>query len=284
MNKIYIKISLALLSVTGYMQNMAFASDSTPSPNSPNETSKEILDNDSEDDIQQSSSNPKEVEHLLYDDPEEAIKAADVISESLAHIHKQIGNINDYKLYSKQDGAILYFKKFKDTEIGKLELTIPNPDSYDDIVNMLWDPNGAKNFDNSFIKGTIRRVYNKNLLIIQQRHKSGMKAWNGYYHALGGKIELSKDKTMIIVVSSDMNDHDGGKNKKYVNPFVESANSFKPDIDSEEDIRNGDLYKMYINLVAFFIKKETDCVKVTYFISIYSHNNCNCIKYRMYSV
>ncbi|CXI94990.1 hypothetical protein PBK173_000387900 [Plasmodium berghei] len=73
---------------------------------------------------------------------------------------------------------------------------------------------------------------------------------------------------MIIVVSSDMNDHDGGKNKKYVNPFVESANSFKPDIDSEEDIRNGDLYKMYINLVAFFIKKETDCVKVTYFISI----------------
>ncbi|SCL83547.1 hypothetical protein PBNK65NY_000499200, partial [Plasmodium berghei] len=152
MNKIYIKISLALLSVTGYMQNMAFASDSTPSPNSPNETSKEILDNDSEDDIQQSSSNPKEVEHLLYDDPEEAIKAADVISESLAHIHKQIGNINDYKLYSKQDGAILYFKKFKDTEIGKLELTIPNPDSYDDIVNMLWDPNGAKNFDNSFIK------------------------------------------------------------------------------------------------------------------------------------
>lgn len=65
-----------------------------------------------------------------------------------------------------------------------------------------------------------------------------------------------------------MNDHDGGKNKKYVNPFVESANSFKPDIDSEEDIRNGDLYKMYINLVAFFIEKEADCVKVTYVSSV----------------
>ncbi|SCL87841.1 hypothetical protein, conserved [Plasmodium berghei] len=211
MNKGYIKIALALLSVAGYMQNMAFASDSTPSPNSPNETSKEILDNDSEDDIQQSSSNPKEVEHLLYDDPEEAIKAADIMTEALDFAQKHAEHTNDYKEYSKQDGVVLYFKKFKDTEIGKLELTIPNPDSYDDVVNILWDPNGAKNFDDKFIKGTIRRVYNKNLVIIQQLYKSLIRSWQRYYHALANKIELSKNKTAIVLVSSDMNDHDGGK-------------------------------------------------------------------------
>ncbi|SCL82076.1 fam-a protein, partial [Plasmodium berghei] len=230
----------------GYMQNMAFASDSTPSPNSPNEEA-----------IQQ-----------LYIDPKEAKQASDIMTEALDFAQKHAEHTNDYKEYSKQDGVVLYFKKFKDTEIGKLELTIPNPDSYDDVVNILWDPNGAKNFDDKFIKGTIRRVYNKNLVIIQQLYKSLIRSWQRYYHALANKIELSKNKTAIVLVSSDMNDHDGGKNKKYVNPFVESANSFKPDIDSEEDIRNGDLYKMYINLVAFFIEKEADCVKVTYVSSI----------------
>ncbi|WBY60004.1 fam-a protein [Plasmodium yoelii yoelii] len=269
MNKGYIKIALALLSVAGYMQNMAFATEYASSPDSSNETSKQVLYNDPEEDKQQSSVTPKEEEGLLYDDREEAIKAADVISEALAHIHKHIGNSNEYKLYSKEDdGARLYFKKFKDTEIGKLELTIPNPDSYEGIVNMLWDPNGAKNFDNSFVRGTIRRKYNKDLLITQQRHKSGLNAWKGYYHALAGKIELSEDKTIIVLVSSDMNDHDGGGNKEYINPIVESANSFKPDINSEADIRKGKLSKLYVNLVSFFIKKEPDCVKIIYLISV----------------
>ncbi|SCL83559.1 hypothetical protein, conserved, partial [Plasmodium berghei] len=61
MNKGYIKIALALLSVAGYMQNMAFASDSTPSPNSPNEEA-----------IQQ-----------LYIDPKEAKQASDIMTEAL---------------------------------------------------------------------------------------------------------------------------------------------------------------------------------------------------------
>ncbi|SBW38121.1 Acidic phosphoprotein precursor PCEMA1, putative, partial [Plasmodium berghei] len=187
----------------------------------------------------------------LYIDPKEAKQASDIMTEALDFAQKHAEHTNDYKEYSKQDGVVLYFKKFKDTEIGKLELTIPNPDSYDDVVSMLWDPNGAKNFDDKFIKGSIYRVYDQNLVIIQQRYKSLIRSWQRYYHALANKIELSKNKTAIVLVSSDMNDHDGGKNKKYVNPFVESANSFKPDIDSEEDIRNGDLYKMYINLVAF---------------------------------
>lgn len=65
-----------------------------------------------------------------------------------------------------------------------------------------------------------------------------------------------------------MNDHDGRNNGGYINPIVESANSFKPDVNSEEDIRNGELYKMYVNIAAFFFKKEADYVKVTYLSSV----------------
>ncbi|EAA20130.1 hypothetical protein [Plasmodium yoelii yoelii] len=119
-----------------------------------------------------------------------------------------------------------------------------------------------------FFLGHLARIYDPNLVIIQQRYKSLIRSWQRYYHALANKVELSKEKTAIVLVSSDMNDHDGGKNKKYVNPIVESANSFKPDIDSEEDIRNGDLYKMFVHLITFFVEKHADCVKVTYISSI----------------
>ncbi|KEG04701.1 fam-a protein [Plasmodium vinckei vinckei] len=245
MNKGYIKIALALLSVAGFMQNIAFADDSGSSP-------------------------PKHKENVpLPPSPEEAKQAADVMAEALAIAQKHAQKSEDYKLYSKEDdGAILYFKKINETEIGKLDLIIPNADSYADIVNMIWDPNGAKNFDSTFIEGNLPQVYNENLVIIQQRYKSAIGSWQRYYHALANKVELSKDETAILLASSDMNDHDGHCTRKYINPIVESANSFKPDINSQEDIRKGELSKMYVNLVAFFIKKGEDNVKITYISSI----------------
>ncbi|CAD2111718.1 fam-a protein [Plasmodium vinckei petteri] len=246
MNKGYIKIALALLSVASYMQNIAFARN-TISNNKP----------------------PSNENIPLPASPEEAKQAADIMADALAIAQKHAQNSEDYKLYSKEDnGAILYFKKINETEIGKLDLIIQNPDSYADVVSMIWDPNGAKNFDNTFIEGSVPQVYNENLVIIQQRYKSAIGSWQRYYHAIANKVELSKDETAILLVSSDMNDHDGYCDKKYVNPIVSSANSFKPDINSQEDIRKGGLSKMYVNLVAFFIKKEEDSVKVTYISSV----------------
>ncbi|CAD2111622.1 fam-a protein [Plasmodium vinckei] len=246
MNKGYIKIALALLSVASYMQNIAFARN-TISNNKP----------------------PSNENIPLPASPEEAKQAADIMVDALAIAQKHAQNSEDYKLYSKEDnGAILYFKKINETEMGKLDLIIQNPDSYADVVSMIWDPNGAKNFDNTFIEGSVPQVYNENLVIIQQRYKSAIGSWQRYYHAIANKVELSKDETAILLVSSDMNDHDGYCDKKYVNPIVSSANSFKPDINSQEDIRKGGLSKMYVNLVAFFIKKEEDSVKVTYVSSV----------------
>ncbi|CAD2111716.1 hypothetical protein YYG_04465 [Plasmodium vinckei petteri] len=253
MNIGYIKTALALLIAAGYMQSIAFAIGSISNSNSP---SNENI--------------------LLPADSEEANHAADVMAEALVFAYKHVQNTKLYKLYLKEDeGATLYFKRVNNIDIAKLELTIPNPNSYDGIINMLWNPNGEKNFDSSFIKGSFSRIYNKNLVIVQRRYKNSLGSGQIYYHALANKVEPSKDKTIIVMTSSDMNDHDVKPLKKYVypiieyvNPIVEYVNSFKPHIDSEDDIRNGRLSKMYVNLVAFFIKKEADCVKVTYVSSI----------------
>ncbi|VEV57609.1 fam-a protein [Plasmodium vinckei vinckei] len=268
MNKGYIKIALVLLSVAGYMKNIAFANENILSTDSSNEECKQLLSADIEHFKQLFSINSEDVERLLCTDPNEAKQAEDVAAEALAHLQYHAENTDDYYLYSKEDeGAIIYFKSFNGTDIGKLDLIIPNPDCYDDIIKMLWNPNAGKYFDDSFIKGQIARIYNINLGILHQRQRN-IRSWHGYYHALCSKRELSRDETVIIMVSSNMNDHDHKNNKDYINPIVESANSFKPDIDSEEDIRNGKLSKVYINLVGFIIKKEPDYIKFTYIVSV----------------
>ncbi|SCM08133.1 fam-a protein [Plasmodium chabaudi chabaudi] len=222
------------------------------------------------------NSSNKKVKQQLSINTKESKQAEDVMTEALVFAYKYVQNTKDYKLYLKDDeGAALYFKRVNNTDFAKLELIIPNPDSYDGIINMLWNPNGEKNFDSSFIKGSFSRIYNKNLVIVQRRYKNSLGSGQIYYHALANKVEASKDKTIIVLTSSDMNDHDGATFKKYaypiveyVNPIVEYVNSFTPHIDSEDDIRNGHISKMYVNLVAFFIKKEVDSVKVTYISSI----------------
>ncbi|ETB59998.1 hypothetical protein YYC_02391 [Plasmodium yoelii 17X] len=246
MNKIYIKIALALLSVAGYMQNIAFASEYAPSVNS-----------------------STEVKEYIFIEPDEAEQAEYIMDEALDLVQQHAKHTDDYELYYKEDeGAIIYFKSVNGTEIGKLELTIPNPDSYSDIVNMLWDPNGAKNFDNSFVNGKFSRIYNKNLVIRQQRYEGLVKLWHVYYYALASKYELSEDTTVIVLASSNVNDGDNRTFETYVNPIVKSARSFNPEVHSEEDIKIGRLYKTYINLVGFIIKKEDDCVKITNISSI----------------
>ncbi|EAA16444.1 hypothetical protein [Plasmodium yoelii yoelii] len=119
-----------------------------------------------------------------------------------------------------------------------------------------------------FFLGYIPRVYYRNLVIVQQRYKGSNESLATYFNALASKIELSEYETAIVLVSPDINDHNGAPCIQYVNPIVESANSFKPDIKSGKSIRNGKLFKVYVNLVAVFIKKKTDCVKITYLSSV----------------
>ncbi|CAD2092902.1 fam-a protein [Plasmodium vinckei lentum] len=245
MNKLYIKIALALLSVTGYMQNIAFASEHAPATISSNEEVKQVSI-----------------------DPEEAKEAENIMTEALAIAQKHAEHTKNYKLYYDKNGAALHFKRVNDIAIGKLEFTIPNPDGYADIVNMLWDPNGAKNYDDLFDKGGFYRTYNENLVIVKHHYIGPDNAWNTYCHALAGKFQLSEDETAIVLTSSDMNPDDDGSYEKYENPIVESANKFNYKFNSEKYIRNGELSQMFINIMAFFIKKEANCVKITHISSV----------------
>ncbi|EUD70495.1 hypothetical protein YYG_04464 [Plasmodium vinckei petteri] len=247
MNKGYIKIALALLSVACYMQNIVFASECAPKTKSSN----------------------KEPKQQLYIDHKEAKQAANVMAEALSVAKKLAIHTNDYKLYSKKDeGEALYFKRVNNTDIAKLDLTIPNPNNYDSIISMLMDPSAPKNFYNAHVEGAISRIYDPNLVIIKQHYKNNSGPCQRYCHLLAKKTELSKDETAIVFVSPDVNDHDSKNNKNYINPILRRVNSFKPDINSQGSIRNRNALKMYINLAAFFIKREADCVKVTFIGSI----------------
>ncbi|VEV58359.1 fam-a protein [Plasmodium vinckei vinckei] len=210
MNKGYIKITLALLSIVGCMQNIAFASETAATTNSSND-----------DDKYQAYFDPVAAKkHLEAKHAKEAKQGADIMTEALS--------------------------------------------LYADVVNLLWNPNGAKDFDDTFIEGYFPKVYNENLAVVQHRYASSVKSWPLFYHALANKVELSEKKTVILLVSSNIEDSYYHFNKEYINPIVKSANSFRPYIDSEDDIRGGKLIKIYANLVGFIIEKEEDCVKITY--------------------
>ncbi|CAD2105688.1 fam-a protein [Plasmodium vinckei petteri] len=252
MNKGYIKIALALLSVAGYMQNIAFASETTVTTNSSNGQQLNLRSK------QQTCSGP-----------EEAKQAANVMAEALNVAKKHAEHTDDYKAYYAENGAIIHFKQLKYAEIGKLVFKIPNADSYADIVKMLWDQNAEKKLNDAFIGGITSQIYNENLALIQHLYKGAL--GNVYYNALANKVELSEDETAILMVSSDMNDNNPSKpimGMHYVNPIVKSANSFKPDVKSAIEVRIGNVHKIYINLGAIFIKKEADGVKITQITSI----------------
>ncbi|CAD2098023.1 fam-a protein [Plasmodium vinckei petteri] len=228
---------------------------------------------ESEEDKQQVSIESEENKQQESLKLKEANQAENIMAKALALAQEHAKHTKDYKLYSNKNGATLHFKRVNNVDIGKLEVTIPNPDSYTDIVNMLWYPNGAKSYNHLFDKGYLPKIYNPNLVIVQQRYRNPNKTWKTYCHALASKSQLSEDETAIVLTSSHMNDHDSKNTKIYLNPIVKSANTFNPEIDSEEDIRNGQLSKTYINLLAFIIKKEADCVKITHVSSVSNIEN-----------
>ncbi|CAD2111710.1 fam-a protein [Plasmodium vinckei petteri] len=192
------------------------------------------------------------------------------MDEALAFAKKHANHTKDYKLYFKKDeGAVIHFKRVDHTNIGKLDLIIPNPDCYDDIISLLMDPNGPKKLYNTFADGTISQVYNKNLLIVRQQYQSTWETWRRHCYALINKTELSDDETAVLFVSLNTDYYNSKIKTKQVNPIIKSAISFNPGIDTSKDLLRNELSKkMYINLAAFFIKKEANCIKVTYLSSI----------------
>ncbi|SBW38365.1 hypothetical protein PBNK65E_000520400 [Plasmodium berghei] len=109
--------------------------------------------------------------------------------------------------------------------------------------------------------------------MVQQRFRNLFELPQKYFYALAAKFEISENTTVIVYVSANINDHNRADKKFYKNTILESANLFKTEVNSEIDIRSGELKKLFINLLGFFIKKEDEHVDLTCVSSIYDVSN-----------
>ncbi|SCL88860.1 fam-a protein [Plasmodium chabaudi chabaudi] len=272
MNKFYIQIVLFLLSISIYVNNKTLATEPDPGENTKPEpeyccvTPEEIYEQN---------------KHLLCTNPEETINAEKLMNEAVTHLENHINDKDSYE--------ICKWKARKDTTCRKKRLegntivqrvnfqyfhsnkvSINEQYNYNEIINMLWDPDLANNFNNGSVKRKIERVYNPNLIMIQQRYKSWFGGREKYFYALAAKFDISKDKAIIVMTSANIIDHHPSK-KEYKNKIIENANLFTTEIDSEEDIRKGKLEKIFVNIAGYLIEKKGLCVNITHLESIDGH-------------
>ncbi|CAD2112492.1 fam-a protein [Plasmodium vinckei] len=264
MNKFYIQIALFLLSVSVYLNNKALATE--PAPGKATEIKSKDCYATSEEIFEKSK-------HLLCTNPEEIKNAKKLMNEAISHLKYHATSKDGYKYVggNSRRSTFLYKKKHKDnTNVEKVTYTKNDPNKYNKVVGKLWDPDIICLLDNRSVKRKVARVYNPNLVIIQQRFKKWPWGRWKYFYALATKVEISENKTIIAMTSANINDHHPS-DKEYKNTIIENANLFKTDIDSEEDIRKGTLKKVFVNIAGYIIEKKDKHVGITYVHSIDGH-------------
>ncbi|CAD2105684.1 fam-a protein [Plasmodium vinckei petteri] len=184
--------------------------------------------------------------HLLCTNPKEINEAVELMNDAVKHLELHARNMDGYKICENiiNRNINLYIKKHeKHTYIEKIDYAYDSFDKYPEIINDIWDPDHANPFNAGDVK--IVRVYNPNLVMIQQH----INDYNPYA-------------------------------KKYENKIIKKANSFKTDINSEDDIRKGKLRKVFVNLSGYYIQQNKIGTNVTYIESIDGHtsiqHNCFC--------
>ncbi|SCL81908.1 fam-a protein [Plasmodium berghei] len=252
MSKWYITLFFCVLIVFAYMNNKAIANSPAP------------LDQGSD------PENP-----LLCRDPEEIRKAAELMNEAVIHLQYHATSTENYILISNyNNGRSVYFKNHGGhTIIEKLNNKISDSNKYNTIIKEICDLNRIKIVDGNALTGKVVRVYSPNLVMVQQRCRNLFELPQKYFYALAEKFEISENTTVIVCASANINDHNRSDKKFYKNTILESANLFKTEVNSEIDIRSGELKKLFINLLGFFIKKEDEHVDLTCVSSIYDVSN-----------
>ncbi|CAD2099663.1 fam-a protein [Plasmodium vinckei lentum] len=270
MNKFYIQIVLFLLSISIYVNNKTLATETTPEENT-NTTPKKCYPT------------PEEIfeenKHLFCTNRNEIINAAKLMREAAAHLEDQATSKNGYELckWSRNFNITLSKKKEEgNTIIQRVNFKYHHINKYNAIINMLWNPNSEHFLDKDSSKRKIVRVYSPNLVMIQQRYKSWSEGRDKYFYALAANVEISPYETIIVMTSPNINDGNPS-DKEYKNRIIENANLFTTDIDSEDDIRNGEIKKTIVNVAGYFIRKIHNFVDIIYVESIDGHT-ANCRK------
>ncbi|CXH84763.1 fam-a protein [Plasmodium berghei] len=262
MNKFYIQIVLFFLTISLYVNNKTLATEPSPGRSTTPESTYQCLTSE---EIYEKN------KHLLCTDPEETVKADEVMKEAVSQLVYHATSIDDYELFdTNPSGNTFFYKKRhkKLTNVLKIKYAIYGSDQYNELINELWDPDNVVFINTGSIK--IVRVYNPNLVMVQQRYKNPFSSVHKYFYALSAKFEVSKNKTVLVMASADINDHNLST-EPYQNTIVESANLFKTDIDSEDDIRKGKLKKTFINIAGYLIEKKDGYSDITYIESVGCH-------------
>ncbi|KEG00596.1 fam-a protein [Plasmodium vinckei vinckei] len=218
-----------------------------------------------------SNKSDEEPTSLLCEDHEEIEKAKKNVNEAVILLQKLAASTNGYTIDIQQNpDAIKYSKKFGNIDIGKLNVKIPFTDNYNDIINMLWNPNGIQKFDGSLIHRKVVRVYNPNLIIMEQSRISRTQSSPQKRYALAARVKVSDDATVILCPSTTMNHLNDSDEEINMKEMLNNAKPIETDIDAEEA-----LMKLGNNISGFIIKKDDDEdeVDVTYINSIYD-NGC----------
>ncbi|CAD2087645.1 fam-a protein [Plasmodium vinckei lentum] len=281
MNNGYIKIVFCLLSIFVSMANNVLASGwsqesyaiQKPSLFGTNRQNNTAICKQIPQQKNHSVEINKQRNDLLCTSREEIERAKQLMYNASTILQNFASSNDDYILFQEyEDDVFLYFKNNVRPYVGKLNFKIPVEDVYEDVINLLWDPDAPRNFCNDFVNGKIVRIYDPNLVMIEHRYKARSQSGQAYLHALFKKAQISKDTTILVMTSANINDHNSSS-KKYKNNIIESANLFKTKINTEKDIRKGKLEKMFVNLSEFIIKKEDGYVDITHIDSIYF--NCH---------
>ncbi|VEV54540.1 fam-a protein [Plasmodium vinckei vinckei] len=259
MNKIYIKVALALLGIAGYMQNVAFAS----------ETAEQICNKYSlinhgplaiyEQYKDEACINPYEaLEVMKY-----AVNSRDILAK-LSEV-----DVHDYSTYSTENGHIIYNKKIGNMDIGRLDFTIPSASKYEDVYRHYWDFKYDKTPDKKIINEKVARLYCKNLAVFEKHNPDSNYTPLKKVYTIGSRTY--KEDFIVLTFPSRILNFDGEINKETeLEEVYRNQKLFELDIDPEEALNKyGD------NIVGFVIKsdKDNDQVRVTYINAIYDNGN-----------
>ncbi|EUD69595.1 hypothetical protein YYG_05192 [Plasmodium vinckei petteri] len=197
-----------------------------------------------------------------------SIGFSEVMKEAVKQLEYYATTTDGYEpcIQNHGDGISYYKKKIDDnTDILKINLNIYASSQYNDIVNRLWDPNSPNIFNKGDVK--IAYVYGPNLISICQYYPKGSKSYQKHFYAFVSKAEISKDKTIIAMTSSNTTDRNH-PDIIHKNPILKNAYLGVIRTNNNDYVINENYKKVHVNLAGYLIEKKGDDLEITYIESV----------------
>ncbi|VTZ66328.1 fam-a protein [Plasmodium chabaudi chabaudi] len=260
MNKTYIKVALALLSLAGYMQNVAFASETSADVTATNSLRQKNI----------------HIENATYQDPNgQKSLEDDEILLPLEHANQASKlllklsetGVNDYSAYSTENkNCTIYSKKIGNMDIGRLHVTIPSASKYNDLLWKILDFDDNQKSDSKIINGIVSCAYWKDLFLFEKQSIDPNYTPFIKKYTLGAVFNTSRDTTVIVCPSRIINNNIEINQETDMKELYSNVKPIETDIDPEDA-----LTQLGANISGFVIKRgDDDQVHVTYINAIHN--------------